>query len=182
LTAGLADEVELVTVPQSQRSVLLPILEESFEGMYLWHSKRTLQGIELVRELRVSGERAGLSMLKMVAAGAGYVYYIAVSARFRRRGLGGMLLDDALSHFLGVGADEVFASVEEDNVESNALFSSRGFVRTDRSFIASRYGQLRSLLMYREMMIVPGEVVLRKTPGSSPPVTEAPPDGATPLA
>jgi L-amino acid N-acyltransferase YncA len=179
LTTEPSNEVELVTVPPSQRSVLLPILEESFEGLYLWHSKRTLQGIELVRALRVGGEYAGLSMLKMVAEGAGYVYYVAVLARFRRKGLGGRLLDDALSHFMGVGAEQVFASVEDDNVESNALFSSRGFVRTDRGLIASRYGQLRTLVMYKEMMIVYGEVVLQKTLRPSTPVTDARPDGGT---
>jgi ribosomal protein S18 acetylase RimI-like enzyme len=162
LTTEPGGGTELVTVPESERSSLVPILEESFEGLYLWHSKRTLRGIELVKAVRVGGEYAGVSMLKTVAEGAGYVYYIAVSSRFRRRGLGGILLDDALSHFAGVGADDVLASVEDDNLESNSLFSSRGFVRTDRSYIAGRYGQIRSLVMYREMMIVHGEVVLRK--------------------
>ena len=180
MTAEPVGSVEVVTIPQSERSVLTPILEESFEGLYLWHSKRTLQGIELVRALRVGGEQAGLSMLKMVADGAGYVYYIAVSARFRRKGLGGKLLDDALSHFMGVGAEVVFASVEDDNAESNALFSSRGFLRTDRGSIAGRYGQIRALLMYKEMMIVPGEVVLRKTLTPSPQVTLPLVDGASP--
>jgi ribosomal protein S18 acetylase RimI-like enzyme len=163
LTVEPGAETELVTVTKDQRSLLVPILEEGFEGIYLWHSKRTLRGIELVRAARVGGEYEGLSMLKMVAEKAAYVYYIAVSKRFRRRGLGGMLLDDALSHFKTIGAEEVFASVEEDNEESNALFSSRGFVRTGRRYVADRYGLMRSLVMYQEMMIVRGEVVLRKT-------------------
>jgi len=173
-------DAEIVDVPKGERDALVPILQESFEGLYLWHSKRTLQGIEVVRALRVGGEYAGLSMLKMVAEGAGYVYYVAVSTRFRRKGLGGRLLDDALSHFVGAGAEEVFASVEDDNAESNALFASRGFVRTDRDLIASRYGRIRSLVMYREMMIVPGEIVLQKTLRPSAPPTDAHPEGCAP--
>lgn len=72
------------------------------------------------------------------------------------------MLDDALAHFNELHASEVFASVEEDNVESNALFSSRGFQRTNRAEIAKRHGQMRTINMYREMMVVYGEILLRK--------------------
>ena len=173
MTADEAREEELVTIPKEQRSFLIPILNESFEGLYLWHSRRTLRGIESVRALRIAGVYVGLSMLKIVAEGAGYVYYIAVSPRFRRKGLGGKLLDDAMSHLREIGANEVFASVEEDNEESNALFRSRGFEQLDENFFSSRYGRLRAFVMSREMMIVPGEVVLRKVLRSaSPPPNE----------
>ncbi len=162
MTQEPAEDVELVTIPKSERSQLEPILDESFEGLYLWHSRRTLHNIEFVRAVRSPGQFLGLSMLKMVAEGSGYVYYIAVSSRSRRRGLGGRLLDDALAHFNELHASEVFASVEEDNVESNALFSSRGFQRTNRAEIAKRHGQMRTINMYREMMVVYGEILLRK--------------------
>jgi len=101
-------------------------------------------------------------MLKVLSESAGYVYYVAVPPRFRRRGIGGRLLDDAVSSFAQRGVRDVYASVEEDNVESKTLFGSRGFQRIAGSEMAERYGRIRSLLMYREMMVVPGEILLGK--------------------
>ncbi len=156
-------DVEIAEVPKAERSRLLPILEESFEGLYLWHARRTLQSIEVVKAATTAeGEDAGLIMLKMLAEGAGYVYYVAVPPRFRRKGVGGRLLDDALSQLGQRGAQDAYASVEEDNVESKTLFGSRGFQRVQGSEMAERYGRIRSLLMYREMMVVPGEILLGK--------------------
>jgi ribosomal protein S18 acetylase RimI-like enzyme len=161
--------IQVADVPKGERDRLLPILEESFEGLYLWHARRTLQSIEVVRVARdAQGEDAGLIMLKVLAEGAGYVYYVAVPQRFRRKGVGGSLLDDALSRFERRGVLDVYASVEEDNAGSKALFGSRGFEEVDGSEMAERYGRLRSLLMYREMMVVPGEVLLGKRLGPSP--------------
>jgi len=159
-------ELEVVEVPEAERGRLLPILEESFEGLYLWHARRTLQSIETVRAAKTpEGEDAGLLMMKMLADGAGYVYYVAVARRWRRRGVGGRLLDDAVSYLTKGGARDVFASVEEENEESKALFGSRGFENVDMSEMAGKYGRLRALLMYREMMVVPGEALLRKGVG-----------------
>ena len=157
---------EVVDVPEGERARLLPILEESFEGLYLWHARRTLQNIETVRAARTpEGEDAGLLMMKMLGDGAGYVYYVAVARRWRRRGIGGRLLEDALSYLAKSGARDIFASVGEENEESRALFVSRGFEKVDAAEMAGRYGRLRALLMYREMMVVPGEVLLRKRAG-----------------
>lgn len=160
-------EVEIAEIPKGERDKLLPILEESFEGMYLWHARRTLQSIEVVRVARTAeGEDSGLLMLKMVAEGAGYVYYVAVPPRFRRRGIGGRLLDDAVSYFARKGVPYVYASVEEDNIESKTLFASRGFERVRGQEMAERYGRIRSILMYREMMVVRGELLLGKGLGA----------------
>ena len=155
--------IEIADVPKRERERLLPILEESFEGLYLWHARRTLHSIEVVRAARTAEEEdAGLVMLKTIAEGAGYVYYVAVPPSFRRRGIGGMLLDDAVSYFERQGARDVYASVPEDNVESKTLFGSRGFERITGSDMAERYGRVRALLMYREMMVVRGELLLGK--------------------
>jgi len=160
-------DVAVVDVPEGERARLLPILEESFEGLYLWHARRTLQNIETVRAARTQeGEDAGLLMMKMLGDGAGYVYYVAVARRWRRRGIGGRLVDDAVLFLSKSGARDIFASVEEENEESKALFGSRGFERVDASEMAGEYGRLRALLMYREMMVVPGEVLLCKRVGA----------------
>jgi len=159
-------DVEVVEVPEAERARLLPILEESFEGLYLWHARRTLQNIETVRAAKtLEGEDAGLLMMKMLGDGAGYVYYVAVARRWRRMGIGGRLPDDAVSVLAKSGARDIFASVGEENEESSALFVSRGFGRVDASEMAGRYGRVRALLMYREMMVVPGEVLMRKPAG-----------------
>ena len=44
--------MEVVDVPKGERERLVPILEESFEGLYLWHARRTLQSIEVVRAVK----------------------------------------------------------------------------------------------------------------------------------
>jgi ribosomal protein S18 acetylase RimI-like enzyme len=159
-------DFEIIDVPVTERGRLLPILEESFEGLYLWHARRTLQSIETVRAARTpEGDDAGLLMMKMLGDGAGYVDYVAVARSWRRRGIGGRLLDDAVSYLANGGARDIFASVGEENGESKTLFGSRGFERVDMSEMADRYGRVRALLMYREMMVVPGEVLLRRRVG-----------------
>jgi ribosomal protein S18 acetylase RimI-like enzyme len=155
--------IEIADVPKGERAALIPILEESFEGLYLWHAKRTLQGVEVVRVARTpAGEAAGLIMLKVFPEDAGYVYYVAVSRRFRRQGVGGRLLDDAMSYLVQSGVRDVYASVEEENEASKRLFGSRGFEELKGSEMGERYGKIRALIMRREMMVVPGEVLLSK--------------------
>ena len=76
-------------------------------------------------------------------------------------------MDDAISQFVLKGARDVYASVEEDNVESKTLFGSRGFEGVEGSEMAERYGRLRAFVMYREMMVVRGELLLGKRLGAS---------------
>src|SRR5215467_4480277 len=91
--------VEIVDVPQSKRQPLRWILDESFEGWYLRHSKRTLREIEEVRAAVLSDKPLGLVMLKTFEKSVGYVYYIAVSRYNRRKGLAKLLLEDAIKRF-----------------------------------------------------------------------------------
>jgi ribosomal protein S18 acetylase RimI-like enzyme len=133
------------------------ILEESFEGLYLWHARKTLREVERVRVAKIGDEAVGLAMLRNIGAEAGYVYYIAVSPRHRGRGVGGRLLRDALEHFEGNGSEEVYASIEDGNEESRALFRSAGFRETGLGELSRKYGTVRALDMYRKMLVVPGE-------------------------
>jgi len=156
------EDVAIVDVPKRKREGLEWILEESFEGWYLMHSKRTLRDIELVRVAMSSGKAVGLVMLKTLAEGVGYVYYIAVAKASRKRGIGKLLLEDTMRYFKASSVEEVFASVEEDNEPSEALFASEGFTRTSFSEVSKKHGSLHTLNMYREMLVVPGEVLLRR--------------------
>jgi ribosomal protein S18 acetylase RimI-like enzyme len=105
-------------------------------------------------------------MLKTLNETAGYVYYVAVARDFRRKKIGSTLLDHALEHFLGLGTREVYASIENDNVESAGLFKSRAFEKTSYSWVSKKYGTLRALYMYRQMVVVPGEILLCRQIGA----------------
>jgi ribosomal protein S18 acetylase RimI-like enzyme len=126
------------------------------------HSKRTLRDIELVRAAMSASKSVGLVMLKTLGKNVGYVYYIAVAKANRKRGIGKLLLEDALRSFKASKVAEVFASVEEDNEPSEALFASEGFTRTSFGEVSKKYGSLHTANMYREMLVVPGEVLLSK--------------------
>jgi ribosomal protein S18 acetylase RimI-like enzyme len=152
-------------VPPGERDSLLPILEESFEGWYLWHSRRTLRNVDLVRSATLGGATAGLIMLKELGEGVGYVYYVAVLPEFRRKHVGARLLDDALAYFTSRKLGTVYATVEEDNEPSLSLFHSRGFMETGYGEMSKLYGRLRSAYMMLEMQVIAGEVVLRKDMG-----------------
>jgi len=156
------EDVVIVDVPAGKRAGLEWILEDSFEGWYLRHSMGMLRKIELVRAAMSAGKPVGLVMLKTLEGGAGYVYYIAVAKDQRRKGIAKLLLEDALRSFKVKGVEEVFASVEEDNEPSEALFASEGFTRTSFGDVSKKHGRLHTINMYREMLVVPGEVLLRK--------------------
>jgi ribosomal protein S18 acetylase RimI-like enzyme len=152
--------VRIVEVPIENRVSLQHLLVESFEGWYLSHSKKTLMKAEVVREAVVDERPVGLVMLEIVYDTVGYVYYIAVARDHRRRKVATRLLDDSLGYFSERGMREVYASVEEGNTESEALFRSRGFVRTSYREVSHNYGILRALDLYRKMLVVPGETLL----------------------
>jgi ribosomal protein S18 acetylase RimI-like enzyme len=138
------------------------ILEESFDGWYLWHSRKTLIDVERVRAARVSGELVGVIMSKTLAQGAGYIFYVAVSKAHRGKGVASLLVRDALDLFRAAGLKDAFASVEGDNVSSERLFAAEGFDRTRLVEVSKRYGILGALEMYRSMVVVPGEVLLHR--------------------
>ena len=152
----------MVDVPPGRRADLEPVLEESFDGWYLRHSKGVLCDVEVVRAAVCSGASIGLVMLKPLERGAGYVYYIAVARAHRRKGVARLLLEDALRRFREAGTKEVFAGVEEENAPSEALFRSLGFARTSFREVSKDYGSLRALNMYRVMRLVPGEFLLHR--------------------
>jgi len=159
------EDVVIRDVPARERAGLEWILEESFEGWYLMHSRRTLRDIELVRAAVSSGKPVGLVMLKTLEGNVGYVYYIAVAKTSRKKGIGKLLLDDALRIFSASGVKEIFASVEKDNEPSEALFAAKGFTRTSFGEVSKRHGSLHTVNMYRAMTVVPGEILLRKPIG-----------------
>jgi L-amino acid N-acyltransferase YncA len=156
------ESLSIVDIPKGKREGLEWILAESFEGWYFMHSRRTLRDIQLVRAALTLGKPVGVVMLKTLEEKVGYVYYIAVARANRKKGIGKMLLEDALRYFKTTKMKEVFASVEDDNTPSESLFASEGFTPTSFNEVSKKHGSLHTLNMYREMLVVPGEVLLRK--------------------
>jgi ribosomal protein S18 acetylase RimI-like enzyme len=156
----------------SERELAVPVLIDSFTGIYRWHAKRTLHSISRVRGAWLGAELAGISMLEFLEPPVGYVYYIAVRAALRRRGVATGLLDDALRLFGESGARVVFAAAEEDNTASLRLFTARGFRVTEPKERGWRDGGLGAWGLRSRMMVVSGEVLLglRLQPEPTPPV------------
>jgi ribosomal protein S18 acetylase RimI-like enzyme len=156
----------------SERELAVPVLIDSFTGIYRWHAKRTLHSISRVRGAWLGDELAGISMLEFLEPPVGYVYYIAVRAALRRRGVATGLLDDALQLFGESGARVVFAAAEEDNTASLRLFTARGFRVTEPKERGWRDGGLGAWGLRSRMMVVSGEVLLglRLQPEPTPPV------------
>jgi len=157
-----AEGVVVVDVPAGERGTLENILEESFEGWYLRHSKGKLQQLEVVRAAMASGTPIGLVMLKMLEERVGYIYYIAVARSHRRTGIARLLLEDSLVNFSKQGVEDVYAAVEADNLPSEKLFASEGFTHTNFGEVSKKFGTIRSINMYRMMVIVPGEALMWK--------------------
>ncbi|MCI4348219.1 MAG: GNAT family N-acetyltransferase [Thermoplasmata archaeon] len=152
------------------REQAVPILIESFEGIYRWHAKRTLRRVSVVRGARDGADLIGVSMLEDLAPGVGYVYYIAVDRAHRRHGAGAFLLDDAMDRFRSQRAEIVYAAAEEDNLPSLALFSGRGFRVVERDELGFQEGGLGAWGLRSKMMVVYGEVLVGvriNAPGTS---------------
>ncbi len=146
-----------------EREPFYPVLESSFEGWYLAHAKRTLRDIDKVYGASIGGNKVGVVMLKFVDPKIGYVYYIAVEAKYRGMKVGSRLLDFSLSYFSDLATDTVFASLtSEHGDESKYLFLSKGFKVTNFSEVAKRFGRLRAVNLYRKMLVVSGETVVYK--------------------
>jgi ribosomal protein S18 acetylase RimI-like enzyme len=142
------------------RERAVPTLKEGFVGIYRWHAKRTLREVSTVRAAEVDGTILGVSLLERLAPEVGYVYYMSVGQAHRRRGVGGVLLDDALRMFRQGGARVVYAAVEEDNEASLALFRSRGFRVVERKETSYRDGGLGAWGLRSRMWLVGGELLL----------------------
>jgi GNAT superfamily N-acetyltransferase len=144
---------------RGDRRDLLPILAESFSGVYLWHARRILLGRSAVLAAERHGSPVGLAMMKMLSPAVGYVYYLAVLPAERRNGIGGALLDGCLAWLASRGAGTTLAAVTRGNVPSERLIASRGF--TPRTFwnLILHFGPAAAALLWLRMTVAPGERV-----------------------
>ncbi len=156
----VAASVRIVDLPKDARERAIPILLQSFVGIYRWHAKRTLRDIVRVRGAYQGADLAGISMLDRLAPEVGYVYHLAVGEAFRGRGVGGALLDDAIELFRREGARILYGAAEEENTPSLTLFRSRGFREIEREELGFREGGLGAWGLRSRMRLVHGEVLM----------------------
>ncbi|MGA7846126.1 MAG: GNAT family N-acetyltransferase [Thermoplasmata archaeon] len=142
------------------RERAVPIVIDSFVGIYRWHAKRTLRRVSAARGALDADRLVGVSMLEDLAPGVGYVYYVAVLRDYRKHKVGTFLLDDALTRFRNQRCEIVYAAAEEDNEASRALFTSRGFRLIDRDELGYREGGLGAWGLRSKMMVVSGEILM----------------------
>ena len=151
--------IEIRTLEGDARERAVPTLKEGFEGIYRWHAKRTLRTVGTVRAATVDGRIAGVALLERLQPEVAYVYYLAVGATYRRRGVGRALLDDALDRFRSDGTEVVYAAIEEDNLPSQQLFRSREFRVVLRDEPNWQEGGLGARGLRTRMWIVHGELL-----------------------
>ena len=94
----------------------------------------------------------GLAMGKR-SADALYVHYLATDPRFRRRGIAGMLLDDAFAAARAAGLPAVELHVDPENAAARRVYERRGLCVVHRTSFLSRLGirALDALLMRVEL-------------------------------
>lgn len=151
--------IRVVDLEGADRARAVSVLEEGFIGVYRWHAKRTLRSVTAVRAAEEEGRVVGVALLERLVPEVGYVYYIAVAREGRQQGIGGRLLDDALSRFARQGVSVVYGAVEEENRPSRQLFESRGFRIVERRELNWRDGGLGAEGLRSRMWVVHGEVL-----------------------
>ena len=153
-------EVQIIDLRPEDRPLAMPVLLESFTGIYRWHAKRTLREVSRVSALFLDGRIVGWIMLELLNPAAGYVYYVAVGREHRGRGYAGRLLDHAIESFRSARVEVVYAAAESDNIASVSLFRSRGFREVGRKELSYQEGGLGAWGLRSRMRVVAGEVLL----------------------
>ncbi len=116
-SAALADSAALVAI--ERRCFSDPWSEPSFRESLA--SDLTF-GLVAETDRGIAGYLIGRE-----AAGSGEILNLAVAPEFRRRGIGGELLEVGLEAFQRRRAHEVFLEVRESNRSAQALYLARGF-------------------------------------------------------
>jgi ribosomal protein S18 acetylase RimI-like enzyme len=148
-----------VDLPESERERAVPVLLDSFTGIYRWHAKRTLREVGRVRAIQDGGRVVAITMLEVLVPAVGYVYYVAVAASHRGRGLSSRLLDDALAIFRAGGQSVVYVATEPENRPMVAGLERRGFRTVERKEPGYAEGGLGAWGLRSRMTLVSGEVL-----------------------
>lgn len=139
------------------------ILDEGFTGMYRLHARYMLRSVPTVILATVEGRDSGTMLLDNLTPAIGYVYYIAVAREYRHGGIGGRMLDYALTRMKREGKEEMYAVRDSENKAAGHLFGSRGFSEVDLKDFSKRFGFWRAMRLRRRMTMVYGELLMSKS-------------------
>jgi [ribosomal protein S18]-alanine N-acetyltransferase len=89
----------------------------------------------------LDGRTVGYTLCTL-RAGDGSLGRLAVSPAFRRRGIGGTLVADAVEWLAAQGARQAVLSTQEDNTASRTLYRASGFRETGDVLVACASGAL----------------------------------------
>jgi ribosomal protein S18 acetylase RimI-like enzyme len=152
--------LRLIDLEGAARERAVPVIRDGFVGIYRWHAKRELHEVPLVRAAEVDRTVVGVTLVDLLVPEVGYVYYVMVLSAFRGRGVGGLLVDDALRLYRERDVEVVYAAVRSDNEPSRRLFVRRGFREVGRTETGWREGGLGAWGLRSRMRLVPGERLL----------------------
>ena len=128
------DKVIFKSATENDFEDILRLEAESF-NLYDRLDRETL--IELFAEFRkgfytitVNGVVAGYSVF-LIEDGAGYIESIAISNKYRRRGLGQLALKFMLKCIIDMGINDINLHVRMDNFPAISLYEKEGFAKKE---------------------------------------------------
>jgi ribosomal protein S18 acetylase RimI-like enzyme len=142
-----------------RRDLAVPVIVDSFTGIYRWHAKRTLREVTRVRAALDGPRAVGVAMLATLAPEVGYVYYLMVLGSHRRQGLGRALVDDALALFRAEGRVVAYVVTDAENLAMVRMLEERGFRTVGRKETGYQDGGLGAWGLRSQMRIVYGETL-----------------------
>lgn len=138
-------EVEASTIAvrhaRPNDAALVELHERLFPGTHTTGEQLISSGDETHLRLvaEVDGMFAGYVAVERQAAGDGYIDFLGVADRYRRRGLGRELVRAGVAAVRAIGGATVNLTVREDNAGARELYESLGF-GTDRLIRPYRIG------------------------------------------
>lgn len=130
---SLQRQMSKVVIRRMQAEDLPQVCEIEKENFSLpWSEKSFLDSIKREDTIFLTalcdGQIAGYLGCYCIA-GEGEITNVAVVSSFRRKGIGGMLLEKLYEEGAGLGTREFFLEVRESNEAAIALYSRQGFVK-----------------------------------------------------
>ena len=128
-------DIAIVPIGPAEAAVLAPIHAASFADAWTQPALARLLKAEVARAFGAFAgyERTPVGfVLAFAAAGEAEILTIAVSARHRRAGIGGMLLRTLVANLADERVERLFLEVAADNAAAYGLYRRHGFVETGR--------------------------------------------------
>lgn len=120
--------IELRPLKEEDISVVYQIALESFE--YPWSEKRFVETMQLPfihSMVAINGDEIAGYCYTSVMYDESEIYDIAVSSNYRKKGIGQLLMEEAISFAKEKGAEKMFLEVASKNSSAQALYKKNGF-------------------------------------------------------